>query len=120
VELKTITDGNTGCEIVLEDFVAHGVTVPAKFRFDGASAPWVAWPIIPPYKKTKKAACVHDWLCRQAKTKEQRKFADQLFWTMLKEAKLSKSKKLSAIRSFLGYLGVRAGAAYHILIGDLV
>lgn len=114
MELKTITDGNTGKEILLEDFTAHGVTVPKGFQFDGASAPWFAWPIIPPYKKTKKAACIHDWLCRKAQTKEDRLKADVLFRLMLKEA------GLSDIRCTLAYWGVRLGAYYHTIKGDLV
>lgn len=103
MELKTITDGYEH-EVVLEDFIAHGITVPAGFRFDGASAPRPLWAIIPPFKRTKKAACIHDWMCRKAKNAEDRKAADKLFHTMLLEAGLNR------FRARAGYLGVRAGA----------
>lgn len=49
--------------LVFESGIAGAITVPAGFRFDGASIPQVAmgitgWPGI-------RAACVHDWLLLQ-------------------------------------------------------
>ena len=93
-------------EITTRDFEVHGVQIPSGFSFDGASAPRIFWAIIPPFKRTKKAACVHDWLCRNAKGTEDRKVADKLFYEMLLEVGLSR------LRARLGYLGVRLGALF--------
>lgn len=101
MELKTITIGTgTGLEMVLEPFTAHGYTVPAGFIFDGASTPWMFWPIIPPYKNTKKAACIHDYICQTAKTFEERRKGDKIFYKMLREA------GFGHLRALLGYAGV--------------
>lgn len=107
MELHTKTIGD-GKEELLLPFTAHGITVPAGFQFDGASAPRFFWAIIPPYKETKKAACIHDWMCRNAEDAKDRKRADKLFYTMLREAGLSR------IRSGIGYLGVRLGSFFGI------
>ena len=104
MELMTRTDEDSRYEVLLEDFTAHGVTVPKGFRFDGASAPRIFWSIIPPLRETSKASCVHDFLCRTAKNKEDRRRADWLFFVMLREA------KLNILRCLIGYLGVRIGA----------
>jgi hypothetical protein len=105
MEILTRTDEtNLDQEILLEDFTAHNVTVPKGFASDGASAPRLFWGIVPPFKRTKKASFVHDWLCRTAKNKEDRLKADRLFFTMLGEA------KLNIVRCVIGYLGVRIGA----------
>lgn len=103
MELYTRTEGYE-LEVVTKDFTAHGITVPAGFHFDGASTPRALWSVVPPFKRTKKAACVHDWLCRKAKDKKDRKKADKLFYKMLLEAGLNE------VRARAGYLGVRAGA----------
>lgn len=104
MELCTVTVDNTGMEMLIRPFVYKGITVPIGFTFDGASTPRIFWSIIPPYKKTKKAACVHDWLCIHAKNKKDRLKADKIFYGMLKEAGLSR------YRCILGYIGVRIGA----------
>lgn len=107
MEIVTKTDGSD-FEILAEPFTAYGVTVPPGFRFDGASAPRVFWSVIPPFKGTKKAACVHDWLCKNAKGPLDRHIADLLFYIMLLEAGLNR------VRSFIGYMGVRIGAFFGI------
>ena len=103
MELKTITVGYDK-EATLAPFRAHGILVPRGFVFDGASAPRMFWIVIPPFKRTKKAAVIHDWLCSNAKDKEDRLLADKLFFKMLGEAGLSK------VRCKMGYYGVRVGA----------
>ena len=100
---KTLPDGR---EQLLRSFTAHGVTVPSGFVFDGASAPRIFWSIIPPFKRTKKASCIHDYLCRNAKSKEDRKRADEIFYRMLQESGISET------RCKIGYLGVRIGAFF--------
>lgn len=104
MELRTRTDPNPDIEVTLEPFTRHGITVPAGFPFDGASAPRFLWGIVPPFKRTKKAAVIHDWMCKNAKNASDRKAADLLFHTMLLEAGLNK------VRCRLGYWGVRLGA----------
>lgn len=104
MELLTRTDDDPKVLILLEDFTIHGVTVPKGFRFDGASAPRLFWSVIPPMRETTKASCVHDYLCRTAKSKEDRRKADRLFFKMLREA------NLNIFRCLIGYLGVRIGA----------
>lgn len=101
--LKTVTDGYD-CEVVLEDWTSHGITVPAGFRFDGASAPRLVWNIIPPFKRTKRASCMHDYLCSLAENREERLFADRLFYIMLRE------NGNNRFRSAAGYFGVRLGS----------
>lgn len=42
------------------------ITVPAGFIFDGESIPlWLQW-LAPPFGDSKRGACVHDWLYRNA------------------------------------------------------
>ncbi len=104
MELYTRTDRDSRIEVTTREYISHGIKVPVDFPFDGASAPRFFWAIIPPFKMTKKAAVVHDWLCRDAKCAYDRKKADELFYVMLLEAGISKA------RARLGYLGVRLGA----------
>ena len=119
MELVTRTLGDfSGREVVVEDFTSHGVTVPAGFIFDGASTPRPFWWIIPPYKKTKKASLIHDYLCyaidlledgKEASRK--RKAADQLFRIMLVESGVTK------FEAYLGYSGLRIWAWVKETIG---
>ncbi len=103
MELYTRTDGSSH-EILLEDFTYYNITVPKGFRTDGASAPRIFWAVIPPFKGTKKAAVVHDYLCALSKDKFERRAADGIFYKILRESGISLS------RSVIGYLGVRFGA----------
>jgi hypothetical protein len=42
------------------------ITVPKDFIFDGESIPfWLQW-LAPPFGDSKRGACVHDWLYRNA------------------------------------------------------
>jgi hypothetical protein len=98
---QTLEDGQ---EVLLASFRYRDQVVPAGFVFDGASTPRLFWSIIPPFKKTKRAACVHDWMCKNAKNNKDRKKADQYFLQALKEM------GFNPVRSMLGYIGVRLGA----------
>ena len=93
-------------EVLLASFTYRDIKIPAGFIFDGASTPRIFWSIIPPYKMTKRAACVHDWLCRNAKNKEDRKEADKIFMEALEEMGLNR------FRIIIGYMGVRIGALF--------
>ena len=103
MELYIRTEGYD-LEVLTKDFTSHGITVPKGFQFDGASTPRALWSLVPPYKRTKKSACIHDWNCRNAKNDKDRLDADKLFRRMLLEAGYSR------MRAWLAYRGVRAGA----------
>lgn len=63
------------------------VDVPRGFRCDGASIPRILWPIVghPLDGGPLRAAIVHDWLCGQARTRAERRFADTCFAWILEE-----------------------------------
>ncbi len=105
MDLYTRTIGDTGEEETTRPFIYDEVEVPSKFPFDGASAPRLVWSIIPPYKYTKKAACIHDFLCRNAKNKQERLYADKKWEKVLRE-----TTEFSKLRIKLGYAGVRIGS----------
>jgi hypothetical protein len=103
---ETLDDGT---EMVLENYFGYGVHVPAGFIFDGASTPRIFWSILPPFKDVKVAACIHDYLCTQAKSKADRLYADELFWRILKA-----NPRIGDLRALCGYCGVRIGAFFGI------
>jgi hypothetical protein len=104
-ELYTRTCRDPDFEISIREWTYNDVTIPEGFRSDGASTPRFLWWIIPPWKRTKKAAFLHDYLCRYATCKEERREADIAFYNALID-----TAKISSIRCKLGYLGVRLGA----------
>lgn len=98
---QTFEDGR---EMLLASFEYRDQVIPAGFIWDGASAPRLFWSIIPPFKQTKRASCVHDWMCKKAKNPQERKVADQYFLQALREM------GFNPVRCLLGYIGVRLGA----------
>lgn len=76
--------------------------VPEDFEWDGSSVPWIFQGLFPRHNHPI-ASCRHDWRCRNAKSAEERRWADELFrddvgttsWWITKQ---------------FGYLGVRIGA----------
>jgi hypothetical protein len=116
MNLYTRTDNNPDLEVLTREYIWRGIIVPIGFAFDGASAPRIFWFIIPPFKRTKKAACIHDWLCRGAKNMKERKVADEAFYKALREVRIIDKKTgreksgIARWRCQLGYLGVRVGA----------
>lgn len=76
--------------------------IPAGFEWDGSSTPWIFRGLFPKHRHPI-ASCRHDWRCRQAKTNEERLFADQEF-------KKDVMKTSWWITAQVGYIGVRAGA----------
>lgn len=90
---------------LLEAIEYEGVVVPVGFGWDGASVPILLTPIVPKAYGTMRASCFHDYLCRRATNKLERKFADHIWRSVLKE------EGMSGLRSDLGYVGVRIGAA---------
>lgn len=68
-----VTEGfQTHTLMLLEPFVVYSgcldavIAVPKGFTFDGESIPlWLQW-LAPPFGDSKRGACVHDWLYRNA------------------------------------------------------
>ena len=75
--------------------------VPDGFEWDGSSVPWVFQGFFPRHRHPI-ASCRHDWRCRNARTKEERLFADKEF----KKDVGSTSWKITA---WCMYIGVRIG-----------
>jgi hypothetical protein len=76
--------------------------VERKFVWNGSSVPFGFNAMFPRHRHPV-ASCRHDKRCGEAKTKEERKFADEEF-------KSDVSTTSWKVTSWFGYLGVRAGA----------
>jgi hypothetical protein len=76
--------------------------IPADFEWDGSSVPWIFQGFFPRHRHPI-ASCRHDWRCRNARTKEDRLFADKEFERDVGTTSWWITKKL-------GYAGVRIGA----------
>ena len=83
--------------------ITVGITVPNGFATDGASIPRFLWPIIgPPMRGGYLVpAIVHDYLCVEAKTYQERVMADGLFFALLHRYQVPAWKRCAM------YLGVR-------------
>lgn len=103
--LKTLVAFEVGFSL---DEKQSAFTIPAGWEFDGASIPRLFWKVIgePTDKKFRVAAMVHDWLYG---VRYNRLVADQIFYKLLVQAGVSKSK------ASLMYTAVRVGghAVYH-------
>jgi len=77
----------------------------ALFKWDGASAPRLLTPVIAKFDHSLYSSCLHDFLCQNAKNKEERLRADKLYRISLVED--DKQTKWTAWR---GYIAVRIGA----------
>lgn len=75
--------------------------VPTDFVWNGNSSG--IFRFIVPRHDHPIASCRHDWRCENAKTPEERLFADQ-------EYRIDTGTTASWIQAQIGYLGVRAGA----------
>lgn len=80
--------------------------IPKHFCWDGSSVPWILQGLFPRHRHPI-ASCSHDFLCKRAKNKQQRLWADKEF------------KRLVATTSWwitaeIGYLGVRIGALFNV------
>jgi hypothetical protein len=64
------------------------VSIPALWRWDGASIPRPLWWIIgrPKDPRFALASLVHDWICEEAETRPQRVFGDAVFLWLLRDA----------------------------------
>lgn len=108
MELYTRTDSdNLDIEVLTKDYILYDILVPEGFEFDGASTPRILWSLLPPFKRVKKAACIHDYLCSKAKNSDERAKADKIFMQALHD-----TAKISWIRIKIAYCGVRIGSAF--------
>lgn len=84
------------------------VDVPKGFVCDGASIPKVLWSIVgsPMDGGPLRAAITHDWLCCQARTKSERRFADCCFDWVMEQSGVPKWRRMAM------YLAVRAYGAF--------
>jgi len=76
-----VTEGfDTHTLMLLEPFMVYSgvlnavITVPEKFTFDGESIPLFLQWLAPPFGDSKRGACVHDWLYRNAGYSDERGF----------------------------------------------
>lgn len=107
--LRHVIVSEDGSEYTLgRDEVIDDYIVPKDFKWNGASVPWFATPIIPKAYKTLEASCLHDWLCADAETPVEREAADRAFIEVLR------GKGFNKVRLKLGYWGVRLGAFFGI------
>lgn len=92
--------------VLTRDFTFEGwnvkVTVPAGFRYDGASVPRLLWWWIPPFDpRIFRAATIHDQLYWEQTT--ERAIADAIFLSIMALDGMPRLKRWAA------YLGVRLG-----------
>ena len=76
--------------------------IPEGFEWDGSSVPVVFQGLFPRFRHPV-SSCRHDFRCRNAKNKTERKWADQQFEKDVGKTSWYLTKKM-------GYLGVRVGA----------
>lgn len=89
--------------------IAHLVTIPAGYEFDGASIPRFVWSWIgPPFDPSfVVAACVHDWYCdraRECRDYQLRVIGDAVFFALLERAGVASWRRAAM------YVAVRAHA----------
>jgi len=77
-------------------------TIPVDDEWDGSSVPWFLQGTFPRWRHPI-ASREHDWRCRFAKNREERKFADEMFEVRVGVTSWWITKKV-------GWLGVRLGA----------
>jgi len=77
--------------------------IPFDFEWDGSSVPSLFQGIFPRHRHPI-ASCKHDWRCRNAKTKEERAWADREFARDVGKTSWWVTKQI-------GYIGVRIGAS---------
>lgn len=84
------------------------IDVPKGFVCDGASIPKILWSIVghPLSGGPLRAAITHDWLCCQARTKSERRFADCCFDWVMEQSGVPKWRRRAM------YLAVRVYGAF--------
>jgi hypothetical protein len=105
-DLYENTTNTPNTRMVSRDFNFRGIIIreDLKFIWDGSSTPIGFRWIIPQWRHPK-ASVLHDFLCKLARTKKERKFADKIFRYVV-------GRTSSKVTKTLGYLGVRIGALF--------
>ena len=93
------------CAIIRDNAYWMTLSLPAAYRWDGASIPWWAWSVfgLPLSLEYRWASLWHDRLCETAQCIEDRTIADAVFLRLLKEAGVGKYRRLamwSAVRVY--------------------
>lgn len=94
-----------GWRVLDKDFHIYGVTIPAGFRWNGASTPLLLTWLVPRFDHSLMSSCLHDYLCSNAQDEDDRKTADMLYKRALIEIEGYTEK-----RAKWAYRGVRIGA----------
>ncbi|PPB65686.1 DUF1353 domain-containing protein [Campylobacter hyointestinalis] len=78
---------------LVEDYSYKNITIRTGFKTNGANIPRVFWSIFPPNSPEYISAVVmHDWLCDNAKSKADYKYADKMLYEMMIALEVSKWK----------------------------
>lgn len=95
--------------VLSKPFKAMGYTIPKGFIWDGASSPNLplARMIAPKFSQNLKASCLHDFMCSEARSDDDRKKADEYYELMLKHV-----ERVGYVRRKFSYWGVRIGAFF--------
>lgn len=88
--------------VSMSEAVSTVIRVAAGFRYDGASLPFFALPILGPKEGFEVAGVVHDACYR---FQVGRAVADRVFWIVAR----SGSRQVGPVRGFIGWLGLRVG-----------
>ena len=93
VEFKSLDDGRVQLtspfteDIWIGPGITDSVRIEIGFKTDGASIPRWVWPIVgPPIRSNHfRAAVVHDWLCENAQSYDERLMGDAKFFALLRK-----------------------------------
>lgn len=78
---------------LVEDYRYKDITVPKGYQTNGADIPRLFWSIFPPNSpEYLSAVVVHDYLCDEAKSKADYKYADKMLYEMMIALEVSKWK----------------------------
>lgn len=102
------TDDSRALDASLTCLMPDGtnVEIPVDFIWDGASTPLILQGLFPRHNHPI-ASCRHDFRCKQAKNKQERKFADEQFEIDVGTTSWWITKKI-------GYIGVRIGSFFGV------
>ena len=93
INFESLPDGRARLTMAVSEVIWEhsGVTdivqIPRGFVTDGASIPRCVWPIVgPPIRSNHfRAAVVHDWLCENAQSYDERLMGDAKFFALLRK-----------------------------------
>lgn len=78
---------------LVEDYRYKDITVPKEFKTNGANIPRIFWSIFPPNSPEYiSAVVIHDYLCDEAKSKADYKYADKMLYEVMISLEVAKWK----------------------------